>query len=122
MLEQLQTMLTSLALAAATAFIAWLFNELRKWFGIQESDANELAVRRAAQTEGAKLAATVIDNAVSAAQIAQSTQKIIADLPQQVKAEGYTPIDIADMVTGFLPPGISQLAAIATGVAKGLIK
>ncbi|HEX5211625.1 MAG TPA: hypothetical protein VFW22_07820 [Pseudolabrys sp.] len=98
MLSELQTVAVTVAAAAATAFIAWLFNALRAYLGIKESDANEEAIRRAALTEAGKLVTEGrIDDPVA---LLDAARKVIADLQPQVQAESYNPTDVKDMIIG----------------------
>lgn len=104
LLDEIQRILTPLALAAFTGFIAWLFVALRQWFGIEESVANEEAIRRAAETEAGKLVAS---GATDASSVALAAAKIVADLSHEVDAEGYNKLDIGDMILGAIP-GLAQ--------------
>ena len=97
-LNELQTLLTTLAAAAATALCLYAMNWLRAFLGIKESDSNEAAIRNAALTEAGKLVTQgKIDdpNALTSA-----ASKVISDLGPQVKAEGYNASDVKDMIIG----------------------
>ena len=98
LLSELQTVLTTLAAAAVTALCVYAINWLREKLGIEKSDSNEEAIRRAATTEAGKL---IQIGAIDDPQrILESATKLIADLQPQVKAEGYTTTDIKDMIIG----------------------
>lgn len=105
-LGELQSLAVTIAGAAVTAFLAWLFSALRRYLGVKESDANEEAIRRAAATEAGKLIQTGM--IVDPDRIAESASKVIADLHHQVSEEGYNSLDIKDMIIGaaatFFPP------------------
>lgn len=122
-------------MAAATAFIAWLFTELRSYFHIAAADSAEAAVRTAAATEAGKLAVTIppeaiVPNATPASLISIGTVqaaagKVITDLPKEVALTGYTPTDIADMILSNLPtllglfnPGLGAVATAVAGAIK----
>src|SRR5258708_31486343 len=111
-LTQLQTLLTPILLAAATAFLGWLFTALKSHFGIAAANSAETAVRTAAATEAGKIAATIPAPTVAPAapaslvpigSLAAAASKVIADLPAEVKLTGYTSTHIADMVLANLP-------------------
>lgn len=133
---QLQTTLTPILLAAATAFLAWLFNELRTVFHINASDSAEAAIRTAAATAAGKLAATVpqassaaltaspttsVASLFSTDQLQAAAGKIVSDLPNEVKRTGYTPTDIMDMILGNLPSILGALNP-ALGAAAAVVK
>ncbi len=93
-------------------------------------------------TEAGKLAATVPAAAVAAVAVTSSptaslsslfptgaiqaaASKVISDLPAEVKATGYTPTDIFDMILGNLPsilgtfnPALGAAASVIESVAK----
>jgi hypothetical protein len=97
-LAELQTGLTALAAAAITALCAYVFTWLRAKLGIEKSESNEEAIRRAALTEAGKLMQIgAIDDPQ---RLLESAGKVIADLQPQVKAEGYDTADIKDMIIG----------------------
>jgi hypothetical protein len=98
LLSELQTVLVTVASAAITALCVYAINWLRTYLGIKESDSNEEAIRRAAETEAGKLLQT---NAIGdPTALAEAVRKVVADLKPQVKAEGYDNVDIADMIIG----------------------
>lgn len=98
LLNELQTLLTTLAAAAATALCAYAIAWLRTFLGIKASDSNEEAIRRAALTEAGKLVTQgKIDDPNA---LLSAAAKVIADLQPQVKAEGYDTGDIKDMIIG----------------------
>ena len=104
--NEIQTLVTTCAAAAVTALCVYAMNWLRSYLGVKESDSNEEAIRRAALTEAGKLIQTgMISNPDS---VAESAAKVIADLHNQVKDEGYNSLDIKDMIIGaaatFFPP------------------
>jgi hypothetical protein len=97
-LLELQTLLTTLAAAAATALCLYAMNWLRTFLGIKASDSNEEAIRRAALTEAGKLVTQgKIDDPNA---LLSAAAKVVADLQPQVKAEGYDASDIKDMIIG----------------------
>lgn len=97
-LRELQTLFSTLAAAGATALCVYLFSWLRTYLGIIESDSNEEEIRRAAATEaGLLIKLDALDNPEK---LAAAAAKIIADLPKEVRAEGYTPTDVKDMILG----------------------
>lgn len=111
-LSELQTIAVTCAGAAVTALCAYLFNWLRAYLGIKESDSNEEAIRRAALTEAGKL--VVSGNIGDPGWIAESAAKVISDLRPAVKAEGYDTADIKDMILGaaatvFPPAGLLKM-------------
>ena len=114
-LGEIQTICISAAGAAATALILYLFNWLRTYLGIQKSDSNEEAIRRAATTEAGKLITE--GNLMDQKAVTEAAIKIITDLAPQVKAEQYNSIDVKDMILGaaatFFPPA---------GLLKNFIK
>jgi hypothetical protein len=97
-LTELQTLLTTLAAAAATALCLYVMNWLRAKLGIEKSDSNEEAIRRAALTEAGKLVTQGKIDDPSA--LLGAAAKVISDLNPQVKAEGYDTGDIKDMIIG----------------------
>ena len=111
-LNEVQTLITTLAAAAVTALSVYAINWLRTVLGIEKSDSNEEAIRRAALTEAGKL---VQIGAIDDPQrLLESATKIIADLHPQVKAEGYNTGDVKDMIIGaaatvFPPAGLLKL-------------
>jgi hypothetical protein len=138
-LTQLQTLLTPILLAAATAFLGWLFTALKSHFGIAAADSAEAAVRTAASTEAGKIAATIpaATVAIGAAPativpsgtLIAAASKIINDLPAEVKLTGYNGTDIADMVLANLPgllgalnPALGAVAGVAAGIVKSAIE
>ena len=112
LLGELQTLLVTLACAAVTALCAYAINWLRTMLGIEKSDSNEEAIRRAALTEAGKLVVNGnIDNPTA---LLNSAAKVMADLKPQVKAEGYDTSDVKDMIIGaaatvFPPAGLLKL-------------
>jgi hypothetical protein len=97
-LVQLQEAITIAAGAAVTALCVYAFGWLRTYLGIKESDDNEGAIRRAAQTEAGKL---VVQGKIDDPQaLLGAAAKVAADLKPQVKAEGYDTGDIKDMIIG----------------------
>jgi hypothetical protein len=98
LLSELQTVLIAIASAAVTALCVYVIAWLRDFLGIKESDANEAAIRRAAETEAGKLIQT--GAIADPDRIAEAAAKVIADLHSQVKEEGYNSIDIKDMIIG----------------------
>lgn len=109
LLDEIQRVLTPLALAAFTAFIAYAWSVLYSWLGIAASDSNEMEIRRAAATEAGKLVASGLTDAMS---IESAVSKILADLPAPIKAEGYTRNDVADMIVGDIPVIGTVLSAL----------
>jgi hypothetical protein len=109
--------LQDLAAAAITAGVGAGVLILKQYTGIQISDAQELSIRRAATTEAGKLMTTGV--AVTPANVAANATKIIADLPAEVAATGYTHADIADMIVGSASVAFPPLAAIAPLVKLG---
>lgn len=97
-LTELQTIIVTAAAAAVTGLCAYAFSWLRSYLGIVESDSNEGEIRRAAETEAGKL--IKLDEISNPELVAAAAAKIIADLPKAVKAEGYTAIDVKDMIIG----------------------
>lgn len=97
-LSFLTPVLQDLATAAVTAGIGYGCVLLKSYTGVTISDANEAAIRRAAVTEAGKLISLGLSGNQSS--IMSSATKIMNDLPNQVKAEGYTDRDIQDMITG----------------------
>jgi hypothetical protein len=114
-LTQLQTICISAAGAAITALVVYLFNWMRTYLGIVESDSNEKEIRNAALTEAGKLITIGKINDQEA--IIDAVAKIVKDLNAPVKEEGYDSVDIKDMILGaaatFFPPA---------GLLKNLIK
>jgi hypothetical protein len=98
LLTELQTVFVTVASAAVTALCAYAITWLRDFLGIKESDANEEAIRRAAETEAGKLLQTNTLNDPD--KLAEAVAKVIVDLSSQVKAEGYNSLDIKDMIIG----------------------
>jgi hypothetical protein len=84
----LQPFLTAIATAAVPAGITFACALLNKNTSVNISDANELAIRRAATTEAGKLVTT--DTIGNTQAVANSANKVISDLPQQIAAEAYT--------------------------------
>ena len=97
-LNELQTLLVTIACAAATALCLYVMSWLRTVLGIKESDSNEEAIRRAALTEAGKLVAQGKINDPNA--LISAAAKVISDLNPQVKAEGYDASDVKDMIIG----------------------
>lgn len=98
LLTELQTVFVTVASAAVTALCAYVIKWLSDYLGIKESDANEAAIRRAAETEAGKLLQT--GAIADPDKLAEAAAKVIADLHSQVKDEGYNSIDIKDMIIG----------------------
>jgi hypothetical protein len=98
LLDEAQRILMPIAMAAFTGFILYLFNVVREWLGLEKSEANEEAIRRAAETEAGVL--IKLDALDDPAKLAAAAAKIIADLPKQVTEEKYNPTDIKDMILG----------------------
>jgi hypothetical protein len=138
LLTQITQVLASVAAAAVTAFLGWAFTALQAKFGIQAADSAETAVRTAAATEAGKIAATVppsitTSSTAPAAIVPPSTlqaaaNKVIADLPTEVKLTGYTPADIGDMILAYLPgllgavnPALGAVAGVAAGIVHSAI-
>jgi hypothetical protein len=96
--NEIQTLVTTCAAAAVTALCVYAMNWLRAYLGIKESDSNEEAIRRAALTEAGLLIQT--GNIANPEKLAESATKIIADLHNQVRDEGYNSLDIKDMIIG----------------------
>ena len=101
----------TLADAAITAGIGAGVVILKQYTGVQISDANEAAIRRAATTEAGKLLST--GAVVTTTNVAASASKVLADLPKEIKSEGYTHTDVADMIVGAATIAVPPLAAIA---------
>jgi hypothetical protein len=98
LLTELQTVFVTVASAAVTALCAYAIKWLSDKLGIERSDSNEEAIRRAAETEAGKLLQT--NTLGDPDKLADAVAKVIADLKPQVKAEGYDGVDIADMIIG----------------------
>lgn len=98
LLTELQHVLTIAATLAVTALCGFIMAWLRKVLGVIESDSNEGEVRRAALTEAGKLLQSNLLNDPQALGVA--ADKIIGDLLPAVKAEGYSRVDIKDMIVG----------------------
>ena len=97
-LDDLQRIVLTAAGAAVTLLCGYAFTWLRTYLGIKESDDNEGAIRRAAQTEAGKL---VVQGKIDDPQaLLGAAAKVAADLKPQVKAEGYDTGDIKDMIIG----------------------
>ena len=97
-LNELQTLLITIACAAVTGLCLYAMSWLRDILGIKESDSNEEAIRRAALTEAGKLVAQGKINDPNA--LMSAAAKVISDLNPQVKAEGYDASDVKDMIIG----------------------
>lgn len=97
-LNELQTILITAASAAVTALCVYVFTWLRTYLGIVESDSNENEVRRAAETEAGILIKQ--DAIMDPMKVAEAAAKIIADLPNATKSEGYEIGDVKDMIIG----------------------
>lgn len=98
LLDEAQRILMPIALAAFTGFIIYAFDVLRTWLGIEKSEANEEAIRRAAETEaGVLIQLNALDDPIK---LTEAATKIIHDLSKQVKAEEYDKNDIKDMILG----------------------
>lgn len=113
LLDELQRVLTPIALAAFTGFVAWAFVALKNFLGIVESDSNEGEIRRAAETAAGVLIKQ--DAIMNPDAIAEAASRVIADLPTAVKAEGYEIGDIKDMIigaAGLVIPGANILKSI----------
>ena len=95
---EIQTLVTTCAAAAVTALCVYAMNWLREKIGLEKSDSNEEAIRRAALTEAGKLVQT--GALADPDKLAEAVAKVVADLRPQVKAEGYDTVDIADMIIG----------------------
>jgi hypothetical protein len=95
---ELETVFVTVASAAVTALCVYVIKSLRDFLGIKESDSNEAAIRRAAETEAGKLLQT--NTIGDPDKLADAVAKVIADLRPQVKDEGYDRADIADMIIG----------------------
>jgi hypothetical protein len=111
----LQPFLTAIATAAVPAGITFACALLNKNTSVNISDANELAIRRAATTEAGKLVTT--DTIGNTQAVANSANKVISDLPQQIAAEAYTHSDVVDMIVG-----AASIAFPPLGAAAPLIK
>ena len=97
-LDDLQRIVLTAAGAAVTAVCLYLFAWLRTYLGIKESDDNEGAIRRAAETEAGRL---VVQGKIDDPQaLINAASKVMADLKPAVKAEGYDASDIKDMIIG----------------------
>ena len=95
---EIQTLITTIAAAAVTSLSAYAIAWLRAKLGIEESDSNEEAIRRAALTEAGKLVVQgKIDDPNA---LLNAAGKVMADLKPQVKAEGYDASDVKDMIIG----------------------
>jgi hypothetical protein len=97
-LNELQTLLITIACAAVTGLCLYAMSWLRDILGIKESDSNEEAIRRAALTEAGKLLVQGKINDPNA--LLGAAAKVIFDLKPQVQAEGYDAADIKDMIIG----------------------
>jgi hypothetical protein len=102
---------SAVADAAITAGIGIGVVLLKQYTGVQISDANEAAIRRAATTEAGKLITTGKLDTPQA--IAASASKVLTDLPAEVKSEGYTHADVTDMIVGAASIAFPPLGAIA---------
>jgi hypothetical protein len=105
-LGEIQSICISAAGAAVTALVAYMFNWLRTYLEIKESDSNEAEIRNAAMTEAGKL---VQEGKIANPEaVLESATKIISDLLPAIKAEDYNTTDIKDMIIGaaatFFPP------------------
>jgi hypothetical protein len=116
-LSFLQTILTGLATAAIPAGITFGCVLLNKYTGVKISDANELAIRRAATTEAGKLVTT--DTVGNPAAVSTSATKVLTDLPQEIAAEAYTHSDVVDMIMSAVTIAYPPLAALAPLVKIG---
>ena len=111
-LGDIERLVITVAGAAITALVVYVFKVLRSWLGVVESDSNEGEIRRAALTEAGKL---VLQGKIDDPQrILESAGKIIADLHPAVEAEDYDAGDIKDMIIGaaatvFPPAGLLKL-------------
>jgi hypothetical protein len=94
----LQPLFQSLAAVAVTAGVGIGTTLLYRYTGIQVSAANEDAIRKAALTEAGKL--ITLGTPVTQQTATNAALKVMSDLPKEVKAEGYTHADVADMITG----------------------
>jgi len=113
----LQPILTGLATAAIPAGITFGCVLLNKYTGVKISDANELAIRRAATTEAGKLVtANTVANPIA---VASSANKVITDLPKEVAAEAYTHSDIVDMIMSAVTIAYPPLGALAPLIKIG---
>lgn len=98
LLAELQSVLVTVASAAITALCVYAMNWLREKIGIERSDSNEEAIRRAALTEAGKLVQT--GGLADPEKLLEATTKVVVDLHAQVKEEGYDAVDIKDMIIG----------------------
>lgn len=135
-LTQLQQTLTAIACAAVTAGIGYGVVWAKAKLGITSADSAEAAVRTAASTEAGKLAAIVpaasaaavaaspttsVASLFSTADLQSAANKILADLPKEVKLTGYNATDIIDMILGNLPTILGAVNP-ALGTAAAVIK
>jgi hypothetical protein len=95
---EIQTLVTTCAAAAVTALCVYAMNWLREKIGIERSDSNEEAIRRAALTEAGKLVQT--GALADPEKLLEAATKVIVDLHSQVKEEGYDAVDVKDMIIG----------------------
>lgn len=119
----LQPIALSVASFAITAGVAVGSAMITKYTGITVSAANEQAIRNAANTEAGKMIA--LGNPVTPLNVGPAAAKVINDLPKEVKAEGYTHSDVADMIIGAaaIPfPAIGIAAPILKGIAGQFAK
>ena len=110
--NEIQTLVLTCAGAAVTALCLFAMNWLREKIGIEKSDSNEEAIRRAALTEAGKL---VVQGKLDDPQaVITAAAKVTADLLPAVQAERYDTADIKDMIIGaaatvFPPAGLLKL-------------
>lgn len=134
-LAQLQQALTSAACLAATIGIGLMCTWLKSHFNMTAADSAETAIRKAANTEAGIIASSIPATATAAATapaalvntgvLAQAANKVILDLPNEVKLTAYTPKDIEDMILGALPMilgAVNPALGAAAGAAAGVIK
>ena len=134
-LTQLQQTLTAVACAAVTAGVGYGITWLSAKLHLTKTDSAETAVRTAAATEAGVIASQIPATATAAATapaalinpgvLASAANKVILDLPAEVKLTGYTPKDIEDMVLANLPAilgAVNPALGAAAGAAAGVVK
>jgi hypothetical protein len=134
-LTQLQQTMTALACAAVTAGVGYGMTWLSAKLHIAKTDNAETSVRTAAATEAGVIAAQIPATATAASTapaaminpgvLTNAANKVITDLPAEVKLTGYTPKDIEDMVLSNLPSilgAVNPALGAAAGAAAGVVR
>jgi hypothetical protein len=116
----LQPVLTAVATTAVAVAVPVGTTLLYRYTGIKVSDSQEASIRTAATAEAAKMIQLGIPVTPNTA--ATAATKVLSDLPAEVKAQGYTPSDVADMVIGAaaIPfPAVGIAAPVLKAVTQG---